>query len=69
VVDASKPWWLSKTIVAVLAILLVQLFAVFGLTLTEGDAQSLVESVRSVVTGVLAVVAIWGRVTAKQKIG
>ena len=66
--NLAKPWWLSKTIFAALAILLVQLFALFGLPLAEGDAEALVEGGRLVVTGVLALVAIWGRVTANQKI-
>lgn len=66
--NLPKPWWLSKTIFAALAILLVQLFALFGLPLADADAEGLVEGVRLVVTGVLALVAIWGRVIAKQKI-
>ena len=67
--NAPKPWWLSKTILAALAILIVSLFGRFGVTLANSDAEALVEAVRAVVTGVLAIIAIWGRVTAKQKIG
>ena len=64
-----KPWWLSKTILAALAILIVSIFGRFGVTLANSDAEALVEAVRSVVTGVFAMIAIWGRVTAEQKIG
>ena len=67
--NAPKPWWLSKTILAAVAILIVSLFGRFGVTLANSDAEALVEAVRAVVTGVLAIIAIWGRVTAKQKIG
>ena len=44
--NLAKPWWLSKTIFAALAILLVQLLALFGLTLAEGDAEALAEGGR-----------------------
>lgn len=68
-INVPKPWWLSKTILAALAILIVSIFGRFGVTLANSDAEALVEAVRSVVTGVFAMIAIWGRVTAEQKIG
>jgi hypothetical protein len=64
----AKPWWQSKAVVAGLGILLVTIFKLLGFKLTPVDAQDLAGKAVDVVTLVLGLVAIWGRVSATRRI-
>ena len=64
----TKPWWLSKTILAGLGILIVTVLSFFGLATGEGDGAAISEAVGQIATAVLALIAIYGRIAAEQKI-
>lgn len=60
--DATKPWWSSKTIIASLAGGVVTVLSIFGIDI-GGE-----EAVNEIVTAVAIVVAIIGRVIATKEL-
>ncbi len=64
----TKPWWQSTTIVSALGILLVSLLSFFDINLSVADGEGLAAALTAIVTSVLAIVSIVGRITATKKI-
>jgi hypothetical protein len=64
-----KPWWLSKTVLSCVGILVVTLLSLFGVQASDADGAAIGDAVGQIAIGVLALVGIYGRITAKQKIG
>ncbi len=62
----SKPWWQSKTI---LSAFVVMLAGAFHLNLSMSDAGDIAGQLDSLITIVFALVAIFGRISSKSKIG
>jgi uncharacterized membrane protein len=66
--ELTKPWWLSKTIFAALGILAVAILSLFGFNTAASDSADIADSIERAVYVVLSLVAIYGRITAKQRI-
>ena len=64
-----KPWYLSRTIWAALVTICTSLFGLLGLPTGAIDNGALTDLVLQLVTGAMGVVAIFGRLSASQKIG
>ena len=64
-----KPWYLSRTIWAALVTIGTSLFGLLGLQTGAIDNGALTDLVLQLVTGAMGVVAIFGRLSASQKIG
>ena len=64
----SKPWYLSRTIFASVVTVVA---ALAGLSLPGGEAgaSSLADSLLQVLTGLSGLLAIYGRVRARTRIG
>lgn len=61
----NKPWYKSKTINAAIVVIVIVATNFFGIEITEAELQDTVSAIASAVAGV---VAIWGRISAKQAI-
>jgi len=64
----SKPWYLSRTIFASV-VTVVAALAGLGLPGGEAGASSLADSLLQVLTGLSGLLAIYGRVRARTRIG
>lgn len=62
-----KPFWKSKTIWAAVGVFLMSIAPELGLG--ENDVADGAGAIGQIVTGGLALVAIWGRLKAKDRIG
>jgi hypothetical protein len=60
-----KPPWRSRTIVAAVAIVAVQVLTLFGVGV---DAGALTEALMHLGTAIAGGIAIWGRIRAEQPI-
>ena len=67
--EALKPWWFSKTILSCLGILIVAVLSFFGVQASDADGAAFADAVEAIVTGVLAITGIYGRIAARHKIG
>lgn len=65
----TKPWYLSRTIWAALVTIGTSLFGLLGLPTGALDTGALTDLILQLVTGIMGVVAIFGRLSASQKIG
>ena len=65
----TKPWWASRTIWSAIGILAAAVISALGGQADDSDATLIGEGVGSIATGVLALIAIWGRVRASRRIG
>ncbi len=65
---ATKRWWLSKTILSCVGILIVTLLSLFGVQASDADGAAVADAVEAIATAILTLIAIYGRLTAKQKI-
>jgi len=66
---ASKPWYLSRTIWASIVTVLSGAAGIAGLPIDGVDGQALTDTLLQVISAVSGLVAIFGRLSAKQKIG
>ena len=64
----TKPWYLSKTIIATIISMVVALLAEFHVKLPAIDQGQLTDMVLAITTGVAGIVAIYGRATAKKQL-
>lgn len=65
-----KPFWKSKTIWAALGVFLVSIAPELGIGgLGENDIADGAGAIGQIVSGGLALIAIWGRIKAKDRIG
>jgi hypothetical protein len=63
-----KPWYLSKTIWAALVTIITSLAGLFGLPTGLIDNSALADAIIQGITALMGVVAIFGRIGARQKI-
>jgi hypothetical protein len=68
-VGGAKPWWQSKTIWAALVVFLVTIAPELGIGITDQDATDGGSAIGGIVAGVSALIAIVGRIRARQRIG
>lgn len=61
----SKPWYLSKTVLASLVVIGA---AGMGLDVSRLEAGDIAGQLDSIITAVAAIVAIYGRVTARKQL-
>ena len=64
-----KPWWQSKTLWGAIVTLGSAALGLAGLDLGETDREALIELLTSLGAALGGVIAIFGRVTAKSRIG
>lgn len=67
--SGGKPWWQSKTIWAALVVFLVTIAPELGVGITDQDAVDGGGALGNILAGLFALVAIWGRIKARQRIG
>lgn len=67
--DASKPWYLSRTIWASLVTVALSLAGLAGLSVGNVDGPALADGLLQAVTAMCGVVAILSRVRARNRIG
>lgn len=66
---SSKPWYLSRTIWASVVTVLTGAAGLTGLPIDGVDGQALTETLLQIVSAVSGLVAIFGRLSAKARIG
>lgn len=64
-----KPWYLSRTIWAAVVTIATALAGLFGLPVDGFDQPALVEGVLQTVAAIAGVVALFGRLSARTRIG
>ncbi|MGB3416816.1 MAG: hypothetical protein WBG88_06260 [Mesorhizobium sp.] len=66
---ASKPWYLSRTIWASIVTILTGAAGLTGLPLDGLDGGALTDTLLQAVSAVSGLVAVFGRLSAKHRIG
>ena len=66
---ASKPWYLSRTIWASIVTVLSGAAGIAGLPIDGLDGQALTDTLLQAISAVSGLIAIFGRLSAKHKIG
>jgi len=66
---SSKPWYLSRTIWASVVTVLTGAAGIAGLPVDGVDGQALTETLLQAISAVSGLVAILGRLSAKERIG
>lgn len=66
---ASKPWYLSRTIWASIITVLTGAAGVTGLPLDGLDDSALTDTLLQAVSAISGLIAIFGRLSAKHRIG
>lgn len=64
----TKPWYLSKTIWASLVTVMISVGSLLGLPEGMVDKEGLADAIMQVITAVTGLVAIFGGLTAAEKI-
>lgn len=67
--SGMKPWWKSKTIWAALGVFIVTIAPELGIGISSDDASGIGGALGNIIAGGLALIAIVGRLRAKQQIG
>lgn len=69
--EESKPWYLSTTIIAALLVVIISVLSAFGVAVESIQAEQthLADLIVQLLTAVAGLVAVYGRITAKRKIG
>ena len=67
--DQTKPWYLSRTIWAALVTIAAGGLGLVGLPIDDLDQNALVEAALQAVTAIAGVVALVGRLDARDRIG
>ena len=65
----SKPWYLSKTIWASLITIATATGSLAGFPLAGIDKSALTETLIQAITAISGLIAIFGRLSAKERIG
>lgn len=63
-----KPWYLSKTIWAALVTILTSIAGLIGLPVALIDNGALADAIIQGITAIMGMIAIFGRVNAREKI-
>lgn len=66
---ASKPWYLSRTILASFVTVAAALAGLGGLPQADAEASALADSLLQALSGISGLVAILGRMRATERIG
>jgi hypothetical protein len=64
-----KPWWQSKTLWGAIVTLGSAAFGLAGLDVLDTDREALIELLTSLGAAIGGLIAIFGRITAKNRIG
>lgn len=67
--DQTKPWYLSRTIWAALVAIATGALGLAGQPIDDLDQNALVEALLQAVTAIAGVVALLGRLDARERIG
>lgn len=67
--NGTKPWYLSRTIWAAVVTIATSLFGLLGLPTNLIDNGALTDLILQLITGIMGVIAIFGRLGAREKIG
>ncbi|MCY0094451.1 hypothetical protein [Hoeflea ulvae] len=65
----SKPWWQSKTLWGAIVTLGSAGLGLAGLDVSDADREALIELLTSLGAAIGGLMAIFGRITAKNRIG
>jgi len=65
----TKPWYLSRTIWASIVTVLSGAAGIAGLPIDGVDGQALTDTLLQVISAVSGLIAILGRLSAKERIG
>ena len=65
----SKPWYLSRTIWASLVTIVTAAAGIFGVPVTGIDNAALTDTLLQAIAAISGLVAIFGRMSAKNRIG
>lgn len=66
--DDIKPWYLSRTIWASIVSLVVAVLGLLGYTVDLASQSALTDAIFQAVIAVAGLVAIWGRLSARNRI-
>jgi hypothetical protein len=69
--ETTKPWYLSKTVVAALIVAICGILTLFGVgegTAAAEEAEPIANNVIGLITAISGLIALWGRITAKKEI-
>ena len=66
---STKPWYLSRTIWAAMVTIATSLLGLTGFPAGLIDNAALTDLILQLITGIMGVLAIFGRLTASEKIG
>lgn len=64
-----KPWYVSRTIWASIVSLVIGAMGVLGMAVDGADQSILTDATMQAVVAVAGAIAIWGRITARDRIG
>ena len=67
--QATKPWYLSKTIWASIVTVLTGVGGIFGLPTAGIDNAALTETILQAIAALSGLIAIFGRLSARDRIG
>jgi hypothetical protein len=67
--NTLKPWYMSRTIWASLVAVAASIGGLFGFAVEDADTEALAEAVMQTIVAVAALVAILGRLGARERIG
>ena len=65
----TKPWYLSRTIWASLITIVTAAGGIFGIPLAGIDNSALTDTLLQAITAISGLVAIFGRLDAKSRVG
>ncbi len=67
--EQDKPWYGSRTVWAALVTIAAGGAGAAGLTIAEGEQQALIDGLLGAVTAIAGLVALFGRLAARRRIG
>jgi hypothetical protein len=65
----TKPWYLSRTVWAAIVTILTAGLGLIGLQVDDLDQSALVDTLLQGVTAIAGIVALYGRLSARSRIG
>lgn len=67
--NAHKPWYMSRTIWASLVAIAASIAGLFGFAVEDADTEALVEATMQTIVAAAGLMAILGRLGARERIG
>lgn len=67
--DETKPWYLSRTIWASLVTIAAAAAGISGIAVAAADQTAIADALLEIVTASAGLIAIFGRLAAKSRIG